>query len=107
MTKKISCSGCLKDLPATSEYFYRHRNSRTGFQCYCKKCKSQKQKESYIKKAKPEYALYRGEECLVIGTAEEIAKDQGIAISSVYYYGTPAHKKRIKGNAKVLVKLDE
>jgi len=33
-----TCSKCLKDLPATEEYFYRHSRSKDGFQYWCKKC---------------------------------------------------------------------
>lgn len=59
---------------------------------------------------KKEYALYKGEKLLIIGTIEEIAKNQNITEKSVMYYGTPAHLRKNKnshpGNYKVLVKLD-
>ena len=59
-----------------------------------------------------EYALYEGEELLSMGTAKEIAKEMGIQVSSVYFYQTPTHKKRLANsknpdNARVLVRLDD
>ena len=55
-----------------------------------------------------EYALYKGEECLAIGTIEEIAKQQGIKEKSVYFMLMPTYKKRVKNSRigrKELVKL--
>lgn len=59
-----------------------------------------------------EYALYKGEELLSIGTAKEIAEEMGIKVASVYFYQTPTHKKRLASsknpdNARVLVRLDD
>lgn len=58
------------------------------------------------------YAVYKGEECLAIGTAKEIAEQLNIKPKTVHFYGTPAHKKRCKGkfgktNHKILVSLDD
>ena len=55
-----------------------------------------------------EYALYKGEELLSIGTMEEIAIEVGVEVGTVYFYGTKSYKKRIKGskNAKILIALD-
>lgn len=59
---------------------------------------------------KKEYALYKGEELLIIGTIKEIAKNLGVTEKTVLYYQTPAHLKRNSksrfGNYKVLVKLE-
>lgn len=55
-----------------------------------------------------EYALYKGEEILAIGTADEIAEELGILKKTVWYYGTPSQHKRTSGtNARVLIPLDE
>lgn len=55
-----------------------------------------------------EYALYKGEECLAIGTIKEIAKKMKISSKTIYFYQTPTYKKRIKGSKKrrELIRLD-
>lgn len=59
---------------------------------------------------KKEYALYKGEKLLIIGTIEEIAKNQNVKRKTISFYGTPAHLKRCQkshiGNYKVLVKFE-
>lgn len=58
-------------------------------------------------KKNKEYALYKGEKMLIIGTISEIAKQQNVKEKTIRFYQTPAHKKRErKGNAKCLVCLD-
>lgn len=41
-----------------------------------------------------EYALYKGEELLAIGTKREIAERLGVSPSTVGYYGTPVYARR-------------
>lgn len=55
-----------------------------------------------------EYAMYKGEECLAIGTIKEIAKQMKIKRETVYFYKTPAYKKRVKvsKNRRELITLD-
>lgn len=38
-----------------------------------------------------EYALYKGEVLLEIGTLDEIAKARGVSRKTIYHYSTPAH----------------
>ena len=55
-----------------------------------------------------EYALYKGEQILAIGTLEEIAASLGVAVETVKFYGMPSYLKRIKGqNARELIELEE
>lgn len=56
-----------------------------------------------------EYALYKGDEFVTIGTIEEIANFLGIKIESVKFMTYPTHKKRSESrtNASILVDLDE
>lgn len=59
-----------------------------------------------------EYALYKGEALLCVGTAREIAQDQGVSVDTIRYYGTPAYKRRRRGpgankNRRALVPLEE
>lgn len=58
-----------------------------------------------------EYALYKGEEIIAIGTVNEIAEQLGVKTKTVRKYHTPTHKKKIearkqKKGARVLVKLE-
>lgn len=58
---------------------------------------------------KKEYALYKGEELLIIGTLREIAKQQNIKERTVSFYGTPTYQKRSKRNRnrKILIRLED
>lgn len=62
-------------------------------------------------KIKKEYALYKGERLLIIGTLDEIAKNQRVKKQTILFYQTPANLRKNKkshiGNYKVLVKLDD
>lgn len=54
-----------------------------------------------------EYALYKGEKLLSIGTLDELQEKYKVKRETLYFYQTPAHRKRDrKGNFRVLVKLD-
>ncbi|MCM0599208.1 hypothetical protein [Periweissella fabalis] len=53
-----------------------------------------------------EYALYKGEELICMGTAEHIAEVTGVKVSSIEWMRTPTYKKRAGDNAKVLVELN-
>lgn len=56
---------------------------------------------------KKEYALYKGEECLAIGTINELSEKFNVKKKTLLFYQTPAHKKRErKGKLRVLVCLD-
>ena len=59
---------------------------------------------------KPEYALYKGDTLLSIGTISEIAEQMGVKRDTILYYRRPVYQKRGlgegSGNRRVLVKLD-
>jgi|LGOV01.1.fsa_nt_gb DNA-binding CsgD family transcriptional regulator len=59
---------------------------------------------------KKEYALYKGEEILCIGSISEIAIHENIKRETVLFYNSKAHKKRISKrestNSKILICLD-
>lgn len=44
--------------------------------------------------------MYKGEECLGIGTLEELAKELNVKYETMYFYTTPTYKKRIKKSKK-------
>jgi len=56
-----------------------------------------------------EYALYKGEELLHIGTIEEIAKAENVKPETIAFYKRPSYIKRRKTgkNYRELVSLDE
>lgn len=62
-------------------------------------------------KRQKEYALYKGDTCLAIGTIEELAKKFNVQKKTLHFYKAPAHLKRAqksrKGNYRVLVDIDE
>ena len=54
-----------------------------------------------------EYALYKGEKLLGIGTKKELAKMLGVKTSTINFYRSPAYKKRTKGlKSRRLVEID-
>ena len=57
---------------------------------------------------KQEYALYKGDEFIDLGTIQEIAKREGVKPKTILYYKTPAYKKKFRDdtNRKVLIKID-
>ena len=60
-----------------------------------------------------EYALYKGENILSIGTIAEIAKELGVKKETIAYYKTPAYKNKLKRrnalnrNVRLLVCIDD
>lgn len=41
-----------------------------------------------------EYALYKGDELLAIGTAKELAEQFGVKVSTIHFYKSPTYIKR-------------
>jgi len=58
-----------------------------------------------MKKIK-EYALYRGDTFLMIGTIDEIAKAYNIKPSTVRFYASSSYKKRRENNKDYLVLVE-
>lgn len=60
-----------------------------------------------------EYALYKGDDLLAIGTVEEIAKETGTKIGTIKYYRSPCYRRRFERrnalhrNVRILVPLDD
>ncbi len=54
------------------------------------------------------YAMYKGEECLAIGTLIQLARDLNIKLKTLYFYRTPTYKKRSKKgkNRRELVRVE-
>lgn len=60
-----------------------------------------------------EYALYKGERILAIGTIAYIARVMGVQRQTITYYRTQAYQNKLKrrnavnGNVRILVPLDD
>lgn len=52
-----------------------------------------------------EFALYKGEELLAMGTKCEIAEQLGVSASTIGYYGTPVYARRTSENGRRLVEI--
>lgn len=52
--------------------------------------------------------MYKGEECLAIGTLIQLSKQLGIKIETLYFYMSPTYKKRVKKgkNRRELVRVE-
>ena len=50
--KSKKCLKCENELPATKDYFYRHKGRKDGLQAYCKKCMVADAKQKYKDKKK-------------------------------------------------------
>ena len=54
------------------------------------------------------YAMYKGDECLAIGTLIQLSKVLNIKIETLYFYMSPTYKKRVKKgkNRRELVRVE-
>lgn len=52
-----------------------------------------------------EYALYKGDELLAMGTKREIAEQLGVSPSTVGYYGTPVYARRTTERGRRLAEI--
>ena len=51
------------------------------------------------------YAIYKGDELVGFGTAEELASQLGIKPDTVRWWSYPSAQKRSCGNARVAIKI--
>ncbi|CAM3605350.1 hypothetical protein ERUR111494_02480 [Erysipelothrix urinaevulpis] len=54
-----------------------------------------------------EYALYKGDDFITIGTAQELSDYLNVKKNTIYFLATPENKRRNKGNRLVVVKIEE
>lgn len=63
------------------------------------------------KRKRWQYAMYKGEELLSVGTSNEICKEMGISIKTFQYYRSKAYKERIKSRKnkayRIVIKIDD
>lgn len=51
------------------------------------------------------YAIWKGDQCIAIGTAKELAKRFGVTVKTIRWYASPAAKRRDNGRHKVAERL--
>lgn len=54
-----------------------------------------------------EYALYKGDELIAIGTIKELAKMQGVKEETIRYYTSKVYRKRTTEEGYRVIKLEE
>lgn len=57
-----------------------------------------------------EYALYKGEQMVAIGTIREIAEERGVKPESIRFYGSGVYERRSKSkinNRLKLIRIDD
>ena len=52
------------------------------------------------------YAMYKGDKLVATGTAREIAEKMGVSVKTVYWYASPAAKRRAKKNGTVVERAE-
>lgn len=57
-------------------------------------------------KRNSQYALYKGEKLVEIGTKKELAELLKVRVETITFYTTPTHRKRCK-NGYCVVKIEE
>ena len=54
-----------------------------------------------------EYAVYRGDELICVGTAKECAEELGVKVNTIYWMSNPAYHKRAKENWTIVTRLED
>ena len=54
----------------------------------------------------PEYALYKGDTFIAIGTTKELAEYLGVSKRTIHFYSTPTYMKRNKENHYIVIRID-
>jgi hypothetical protein len=58
-------------------------------------------------KSKQRYALYRGDEFIDVGTADELAERHGVRAETIRWMSTPSFHKRGSGEKLMAFKIEE
>ncbi|WP_187703513.1 hypothetical protein [Listeria monocytogenes] len=53
-----------------------------------------------------EYALYKGDDLLKIGTLDELAEFRKVKRETIFFYTTPSYRKRTSEKGLRVIKLD-
>ena len=55
----------------------------------------------------PDYALYKGDTFIMIGTIKEIAWYLGVSERTVHFYASPTYMKRNKDNHYIVIRIED
>ncbi|EAD0058751.1 hypothetical protein Y141_06280 [Listeria monocytogenes] len=53
-----------------------------------------------------EYALYKADELLIIGTVEELAEFKKVKRETILFYATPSYRKRTTDKGLRVIRVD-
>ncbi|EAC4155361.1 hypothetical protein ACEXFN_001043 [Listeria monocytogenes] len=53
-----------------------------------------------------EYALYKADELLIIGTVDELAEFQKVKRETILFYATPSYRKRTSDKGLRVIRVD-
>lgn len=73
MAKMRTCSHCGNEFPATSDFFYRHKNTSDGWHSWCKPCCREGNKRSLAKR----YSTFEGRISTFLLSCKTSAKKRG------------------------------
>lgn len=54
-----------------------------------------------------QYAVYKGEDLIAMGTAPECGKQLGVVAQTIYSYASRGRENQSKGNIKIAIELEE
>ncbi|MBC1509462.1 hypothetical protein HCJ02_01860 [Listeria seeligeri] len=54
-----------------------------------------------------EYAMYKGDDLLLIGTLTELAEFKNVTRDTILFYMSNAHKKRVGENGLCVIKIED
>lgn len=58
-----------------------------------------------MRKKVKEYALYKGDEFIDLGTVDHLAKRLNVKENTIRFYSYPTYQKRTKGHGYVLIEI--
>ncbi len=62
---------------------------------------------SWVIKMAAEYAVYKGDKFIDLGTAKYLADKFGVPRKTIWYWTAPAYWKKNKGNSLVAIRIED
>lgn len=63
--------------------------------------------ESWVIKMAAEYAVYKGDQFIDLGTTDYLANKFGVPRKTIWYWTAPAYWKKNKGNSLVAIRIED
>lgn len=63
--------------------------------------------ESWVINTAAEYAVYKGDKFIDLGTADYLANKLGVSVETIRFRSTPAYKKRVTDDALITVRIED